>query len=207
MPQISRPLLIALVAAVGFAAVWMTVLRPRAQEQSNDTAAASPAVTAPGAAGLGHAIKRAHGAASASVASDARTQQAAAQASSSGSPTKAGASAATPAASPAVVAATTAKRTPVPVASARAHPTVLLFAGKGADDAVARRVVRSVHRRGVRTVVTSIDHLARYRELTGGIQIESLPTILVIGTEHNARRIVGLPDRAQVVQALDWAGR
>jgi hypothetical protein len=38
--------------------------------------------------------------------------------------------------------------------------------------------------------------------MIGSVDIPGSPTILVIGADHRAQRIVGLPDEAQVTQAL-----
>ncbi|MEO7554991.1 MAG: hypothetical protein ABIV94_00125, partial [Acidimicrobiales bacterium] len=83
-----------------------------------------------------------------------------------------------------------------------AKPTVLLFAGTGADDAVAREVVRSVRGPGVRVIVASLREVVSYQKLLGGLEVSALPTILVIGKDRKAQRIEGLPDPAQVEQAL-----
>ncbi len=79
---------------------------------------------------------------------------------------------------------------------------VLLFAGDGADDKVAREVVRSVHDPRVVTVVTTIGKLGDYAALTGNLEINAAPTILVVGPDRQARMIVGLPDLKQVQSAL-----
>jgi hypothetical protein len=82
------------------------------------------------------------------------------------------------------------------------RPVVLLFAGRGADDRVAREVVSSVRRRTVRTVVARLGEVDRYRSLVGGLTIDRAPTIVVISRDRQARLIVGLPDRGQILQAL-----
>jgi len=67
--QVSRPMQIALLAAVAFAGVWFVALRPKPVPPPGTPAAApaKPAV-APGAAGLGRAVDKAKGAAA--VATD-----------------------------------------------------------------------------------------------------------------------------------------
>lgn len=202
-------MLIALVAVVGFAGVWMTVLRPRAQSGEGASAApaatgaASPGPTAPGMKGLGRAVQAAHGAVAASDASAARTEQAASG--QTGKAADTGQAAPAQQTAPAASAEQTTVATPAaPVRAApAARATVLLISGGGADDVAARAVVRSIHRPGVRTIIASIEDLGRYEALIGDVRIEALPTILVIGADHKAQRIVGLPDRAQVEQALD----
>lgn len=171
MDQISRPFLFALIAVVGFAGVWMMVLRP----QAADTAA-EPAAAVPAAARAQGAVATANAASAAAANATTRAEV---------PPT---ARAAPPAAKP----------QPAPVA----RTTVLLFAGSGADDAVARGVVRSVRGPGIRVIVAALTDVAKYQELLGAVEIETSPTILVIGKDRQAQRIEGLPDEAQVQQAV-----
>jgi hypothetical protein len=167
---VSRPLLIVLVATIGFAGVWLIVLRPHA---SSDT-------TPPRVGDVSHATR------------DPNRPKVA----------ETGAVAAKPvAATPAATKAAAEPAAPKAAAST-AGVTVLLFAGQGADDAVARQVVRSVRRPGVRTIIASIDDVARYSALLGTLQVQAAPTILVIGADHAAQQITGLPDRAVVEQAI-----
>ena len=84
----------------------------------------------------------------------------------------------------------------------RSRTTVVLFAADGADDAVARDVVRSVRGKDVRVVVASVADVARHRKLIGTVEILSAPTIVVVGPKGDARRIEGLPDAALVQQAI-----
>lgn len=155
MDQISRPMQVALVAVVLFAAAWMTVLRPSAEGDAGGDAgaAAAPAAAAP-------------------------------------APTA-------PAAAPAK---------PEPKAKLAAAPqaktTVLLIAGRAADDDVAREVVRDAGGRDVRVIVGSVDDVARHQDLLGGVEVLSLPTIVVVGPSGIARRIEGLPDAALLEQAI-----
>jgi hypothetical protein len=186
MDQISRPLLFALIAVVGLAGVWMLVLRPGGAEGGADTAAPAPvaASTQPAAApetGLGRAVEQARGAV----------------ATANGAPPAAPAAAVPVQAGPAADDGATERR---PATSAAT--TVLLFAGAGADDEVARDVVRSVGRPGVRVVIASLSEVADYQNLLGGVEIAASPTILVIGADRTAQRIEGLPDAEQVEQAL-----
>jgi len=143
MDQISRPLLFLLIAVVGFAGAWMTVLRPSA-EGGEETAAvnsvAAPVVAAPGVKGLGGAVDKAKGAAAAEAASGEVVQEVGETAGGSEQlPSNNGAAA--PAPVPASEAPLKAAQPPVRPAAAR-KTTVILFAGKGADDRVARDVVR-----------------------------------------------------------------
>ena len=218
MTQVSRPMLIALAATLLLAASWFTVLRPKPAQTSasTPTPAASPSAssgpTAPGVRGLTRAINDAK-----SVAAGKPTPNPLPSATTGGVP-----AATKPA--PATAAPAAVKATPVapaavvkhkaPSHKAAKHPapaltrlTLLLFAGSGADDAVARSVVRSLRGPRVRTIVAPIGAVARYRSLIGDLQITDSPTILVIGADHQARQIVGLPDRRQVQQVLAAAQR
>lgn len=203
MDQISRPILFLLIAVVGFAGAWMTVLRPQAAGVDQEAAIPAPVTApAPGPAtsGLTRAVDKAEDAAGASGASTAAKQEALANAGQA--PTAAPAKAV-----PSTTAAAKAKLAgarPAPAAKPVADPkvTVLLFAGTGADDTVARDVVRSVRRRGVRVIVASLRKVASYQKLLGGLEVRASPTILVIGKDRKAQRIEGLPDPAQVEQAL-----
>lgn len=199
MDQISRPLLLVLLAAVGFAAAWMTVLRPQAATTGQETSIPAPAAP-PAASGLTRAVEKAKAAAGASDASTAAKEEGAANAGQAPSPApaktvppKAAGAKAKPAGAP-----------PAPAAKPAADRkvTVLLFAGAGADDSVARDVVRSARRPGVRVIVASLRDVASYKNLLGGIEVSAAPTILVIGKDRKAQRIEGLPDSRQVEQAL-----
>lgn len=224
MDQISRPLVVALIAVVGFAGAWMTVLRPKPGGEAAVNTAPAAAIAAP--------ADRARGAVATANAAAASEQATGAE--NAGAPNGAAATRAAPAANdaaatnagpavhrapavkaaPAVKPAPTANAAPAvaaapavepaaakPVAPAF-RPTVLLFAGTGADDAVARRVVRSIRAPGVRTIVTSIAHISRVRDLIGDYAPATTPTILVIGRDRKARVIEGLPAVEQVRQAL-----
>jgi hypothetical protein len=220
MDKVSRPLLGLLLATVGLAGVWMVALRPHTTNSPVSTPA--PAATAPGTAGLGRAVQHAKDAVTASNKSAARTQSAAADAANG---TETASKPSTTASKPATdTAATGGTATPVkpvtakPVATAPATPSawvltklaqnnavVLLFTGDGADDRVARDVVKAVHGPHVVTRIASIADLAQYDAVTGGLDISGAPTILVIGPDKQASEIVGLPDLRQVQSALRTA--
>jgi hypothetical protein len=217
--QVSRPALIALLAAIAFAGAWFTVLRPK----TDSAGAPAPVVTAPGTGGLGRAVAKAKGAVAASDAAAKRSEQAAATAA-AGS----GGTAATTA-KPAPTAATpTAKAKPVtpPVTPAkpalpklqpgdRSGPILselasgktvvaIFFNGAGADDHAALRAVRATDRRGGRVAVHAIPiaKVGAYNALTTGVQVMEAPTILVIGPDHKARIIVGYTEVKEIDQTV-----
>lgn len=191
MNQVSRPVLFLLIAVVAFAAMKMTVLRPDAPAAAPAAATAAPA-PASGITGAPQAAQEAVAGANA-----ATEQRESAVTENDGAPAQAADDAA----------ATAAAKTPRPQPEAPGDTTVLLFAGAGADDRVAREVVRSVQRRGVRTIVARLAEVPKYENLVGSVDIVTSPTILVVGPDRTARRIEGLPDLAQVEQALDATRR
>ena len=163
MDQISRPMLVALLATVSFAAAWMTVLRPSAEGEAGGSAEVAAAPVA-----------------AASVPSPAAP--------------------ATPLASAEPVkAAKPAEPRATPVA---ARTTVLLFAGTGADDEVARDVVNGVRGKNRRVIVADVADVGRHQDLLGGVEVLSAPTIVVVGPGGDARRIEGLPDAALLESAI-----
>jgi len=200
MDQLSLPFRIALVAVLAVGAVWMVALRPSSGAPAtaplptaHHGAATPSGPTAPGVRGLGRAVQHARDVAAGRPVGSASPQVAA--------PARA-----VPAAKPPTVAKAPSAAPPVAphprTASPHARPTLLLFAGQGADDAVAREVVRSFRGPHVRTIIAPLSRLALYSRLVGNLQISSSPTILVIAPDLTAQEIVGLPDRAQVQQAL-----
>jgi cytoskeletal protein RodZ len=74
MDQVSRPMLLALLATVGLAGVWMVALRPKADAGGATPAPAAQAPKAPGTAGLGRAIDHAKDAVGASQTSAAQAE-------------------------------------------------------------------------------------------------------------------------------------
>jgi hypothetical protein len=91
---------------------------------------------------------------------------------------------------------------PLAQALTEGKAVVLLFYGNGADDAVARRVVRAAAGRRVVTRSAPITQLGRFADITRDLDITGAPTILVVGPDRTATEIVGLPDLQQVRAAL-----
>ncbi len=207
MDQVSRPLLVALLATLGLAVSWMTILRPQA-DSAGSPAPAAQAPKAPGAAGLGRAVDHAGSAAKQADRSAAAAQAAA------GQKTAKAATPATPTA-PAKATAPTAPVAPkarVGTGSAgvlrsldRGHAVVLLFAGQGADDAVAREAARAAAGPRVDVVVASIDDLSDYGAVTRGVDVLSTPSLLVIGPDRKARTFIGLVEAGQIRAAAQAA--
>jgi hypothetical protein len=213
--QVSRPVLIALIAAVALVGVRFTIMRPKA-----DTGSTPAAVTAPGQTGLQTAIDKANNAVGTNNGAVKRHEQAADAASSGDSaatPTKAKATA-TAKAKPPVAPVKAAK----PVAALpkleqgdRSGPILrdlaegkvvvaLFFNPHGADDNAALRAVRSANRRHGRVVIHSIpiEDVGDYNALTTDVQVLEAPTILVIGPDHKARTIVGYTEVKEIDQTV-----
>ena len=194
MGQVSLPIRIALVGAMAFLALWMVALKPKAAAEA--PAPPAPAAQAAPATPLGAATQDAKDAAAASEAS-AKAKQAAVPE-----------PAPTPEATPvtrAPAAAVAAPPKAKPAAAPPVQPTVVALVGTGEDDAVAREIVSGLN--GAKTFVIPIEELSRHRDLVGSVEIRQVPTILVIGRDRRAQRIEGLPDAAQVRQALAAARR
>jgi hypothetical protein len=215
--QVSRPVLIALLATVALAGAWFTVLRPK----DATGGAAPPVATAPGQAGLERSIDKANGAVAASKASADKSEQAAAQAADgSGAtsapvqPAKAKATAIATA-KPAVAAAKPRPALPELEKGDRSGPILrnladgkvvvaLFFNPHGADDNAALRAVRAANRRHGRVIVHSIpvEDVGDYNALTTGVQVLQAPTVLVIGPDHKARTISGYTEVKEIDQMV-----
>jgi hypothetical protein len=218
--QVSRPVLIALVAAVALVGVRFTIMRPKDDSGSGSTPAAA---TAPGQTGLQTAIDKANHAVGTNNAAVKRHEQAA-QAAASGeaaTPAKAKATA-TPKAKPpaAPVKPKPAAALPKLEDGDRSGPILrdldegkvvvaLFFNPHGSDDNAALRAVRSANRRHGRVVLHSIpiEDVGDYNALTTGVQVLEAPTVLVIGPDHKARTIVGYTEVKEIDQAVSDAVR
>jgi hypothetical protein len=223
--QVSKPVLIALVAAVALIGAKFTVLR------SNDGGGSSApaAATAPGQAGLQSAIDKANNAVGVSKQSATRSEQAAAAASGDASGgTAAPAAKASKHAVTKVAKAAPAK--PAPVAKpAKPLPKLApgdksgpmladLAAGKvvvalfynphGSDDNAALRAVRAANRHHGRVIVHSIPigDVGDYDAITTGVQVLQAPTIVVMGPNDKARTIVGYTEVKEVDQTVGDLG-
>jgi hypothetical protein len=203
--QVSAPIRIALVAVLAIVALWFVALRPKPVEEAAAPPSAAPAATG----GLGGAVDKAHDAAATSDAANAAIQQA-----TGGQP--AAESSSTPAGEPAAAAPSSSSEPSSKAASKRDYAApllrdlgkdravVLLFVAKGADDRAAKAAVRSLDRRGgrVRVKIAAIGDVAKYEQVTTGVQVVQAPTTLVIGPDRTAKAITGYTDVAEVEQAV-----
>jgi hypothetical protein len=210
--QISPPIRIILVAAIGLIAAWMLFLKP----SSGTTAKPAATATAPGVKGLARAIDKAHGAVSAQQKSNAAIEQA-----TGGQVAAKGAAAAT---SPAVEAArkavqgaatgtkTAAHDLPLPVLKAIAanKVMVLLFWNPdSADDRAVKKAVGKVNRWKGEVFVSSapIKTISDYGRITRGADVEQSPTVVVVDRKLRATNLVGYVDTQSIDQAVVDARR
>jgi hypothetical protein len=217
--QVSKPVLIALVAAIALVGVRFTILRPSSGSGSSPASA-----TAPGQTGLQSAIDKANNAVGVSKQSATQHEQAAAAASGDSSAAAPGATAAktqaagSAAAKPAA-AANTAKLLPKLDTGDRSGPILrdlasnkvvvaLFYNPSGADDNAALHAVRAANRHNGRVVVHSIPikDVGNYNALTTGVQVLESPTVLVIGPDHKARTIVGYTEVKEIDQTVGDVG-
>jgi hypothetical protein len=214
--QISPPIRIVLVAAIGLIAAWMLFLKPSSGSSTTPAASSASAPTAPGVKGLTRAIAKAHGAAATQAKSDAAVQKA-----TGGAATATGAAAAS---TPAVEAArkavqgaaagkaTTAHDLPLPVLKAiAAHQVmVLLFWNPdSADDQAVKKALGKVNRWKGEVFVSSapIKTISDYGRITRGADVEQSPTVVVVDRKLRATNLVGYVDTQSIDQAVVDARR
>jgi hypothetical protein len=179
--QLSPPFRIALVAVLGVAAVWLTVLRPKPVEstpapapapaQSRSVAPAASATAAPATTTKPKAAPAPRDAALAGVAKDDRSR-------------------------------------PLIRALADGKVVVLLFWDEAApDDRAARRAVAAAdtHRGAVVVRTAKARDVGRYQAITKGAQVAASPTALVIGPRRTAKAIVGYTTTPEVDNAVSDA--
>jgi hypothetical protein len=225
--QVSKPVLIALIAAVALVGVKFTVLRSNSSGGGSTPASA----TAPGQAGLQSAVDKANNAVGVSKQSATRHEQAAATASGDASTSGGTVAPSTPAATK----ATPVKPAPAPKPAAPAKPAAkplpelspgdksgpmlqnlndgkvvvaLFYNPHGSDDNAALRAVRAADRHHGRVIVHSIPiaDVGDYDAITTGVQVLQAPTIIVMGPDHKARTIVGYTEVKEVDQTIGDIG-
>ena len=223
MSQISPPIRIVLVASIAFLAVWMLFLRPKPVEApaADSAAATAPAVAAGGAKAttpVGKAVESANNAAAradqraealAGGVSDTATapSTAAATAPATAPATQPATSSSTPTYKGSKAARATAKGMPLPVLRAIADHKVLVILfwnSRAADDRAVRREVAKVdrHHGKVFVHVAPISKIARYQQITRGVDVEQSPTIVVVDRTLQADALVGYNDAGTIDQAV-----
>lgn len=227
MSQVSPPIRILLIGAVVFMAAWMTVLKPKTEEEAPPAATTATAANvqsgAPAVSQSGKAVQTAQqAAATASQAASARAGEAPASAPSttSAAPASAAAKPATataPAGQPAAAAgskgsAASQAALPTSVAKAIADKKVLVMLfwnSKGLDDRAVRREMRGIdrHKGKVKVHVADIKDVARYGPITRGVNMDQSPTVVVVDRKLQAEALVGYNDRGLIQQAVSDALR
>jgi hypothetical protein len=217
--QLSVPYRIGLAAVAVIGVLWFVALRPKSapDQSAGSTPAAQTHAQAPGVTGLGNAVDAAKGAVSQSNASATASEQAAQQASGDAAASTPSATTATANAGVSTAPAKTAAKPAV-----AADPSTAILAGLGrrdvaivlfynplgADDAAVRRALRGVDRFGGRVTVHAapIAKVGDYEAITEGVQVLQAPTLLVIGHDKHARKIVGLTDAKEIQQLVGDVG-
>jgi hypothetical protein len=214
MSQVSRPVLIALIAAVAFAGVWFTALRPKTDGSRSATPAAH---SAPGVTGLKRAIGKAHGAVGQANRSSAHA---------AGAPTAAAPrSPATPA-TRAPAAPAPARRAPVkPAAPALPPPTsrrdavvqaalaankvvaIGFFNPASTDDLAVAKTLKGADTHGGRVLLMSanIADVAQFGSVTSKAGVFGSPTVIIIDRKGEAGAITGFADQIELNQRIDDA--
>jgi hypothetical protein len=224
---------IALAATLLLLVVWFVALRPKPATHDQSAAtppAASPATpaptgaTAPGAAGLGRAVEKAHGAVTTANGDAARAEQTNAD---GAAVTRAAPSAAQPAASArtgAGAAAQRASKTATHHAAAAAHRraagaqvlavkralrhhraiAIAFVDPRTADARAVAGEMRHVSHFGGRamTLAVPLSSLSDYAFITKSVEVTVAPTVVIVDRHHRATTIVGFADRGEIEQRI-----
>jgi hypothetical protein len=217
MSQISPPIRILLIAAVGLMAAYMLFLRPK--DEAAVPAAPAPAVvpakdpnaqtsSKPGAAvqqavnGANTASARADAAAGGAVAdAEGGTAQATGTTPATQAPTTAAG------AEPAPITKEALARLPKDVRGAvesRKVLVLLFYNNRSADDVAVRRELAKVDGYGRQVFVDAhwIKSVGRYQAITRGANVEQSPTIVVADRNLKAETLVGFVDHQTINQAV-----
>jgi hypothetical protein len=224
MSQISPPIRILLVAVIGLCAAYFLFLRPKEEAVPAATpAAATTPVPAkdpnaqtqskPGGAvqkavkGADNASARADEAAGGAVA---ETEGGAAPGSSAGvntSPATAAPATGQTAAPGAPVTNAVLKALPKDVRGAVKHHKVLVmlfYNNRSYDDRAVRRELSQVDRYGKQVFVDAhwIKSVGRYQAITGGVNVDQSPTVVVVDRNLKAQTLVGYVDHETINQLV-----
>lgn len=212
MSQVSRPVLIALIAAFAFAGVWFVALRPKSD--SGSSSSSPSAHSAPGVTGLKRAIGKAHGA----VSQANRSSGAAAPA----LPAAAPRTAATPATrapvdpaqgtrapakppAPALPPATS-PRDAIVQAALAAHKVVAIgfFNPGSSDDLAVAKALKGAdsHHGRVLLMGAHIADLAQFGSITSKAGVFGSPTVIIIDRKGMAGAVTGFADQLELNQRI-----
>jgi hypothetical protein len=227
--QISPPIRIVVVAAIGLMAAWMLFLRPKADETAPPAPAASTA-TAPGVKGLTNAVDKAKAAAATQEASDAKVQAA------TGGSTDSQTAQAAPKAGAAETTTQSALQTgrvltlaPLEDTSLKSLPkrmrnaferrqVVVIgvingrdkpWAPMPADDEQVMHTLRHVNRYhgNVAVVSTKLGGLSRLNPVIGDLDVSQTPSVVVVDRNRKATVVAGYVDKVSINQAIADARR
>jgi hypothetical protein len=197
MDQVSRPLLIVLVVAAAFLALWLVALKPHGSSTSSPPASKPAQVSPPAAA---------------KPPSPRPTQRAAAVPKPVHRPRPAGrlAQASKPAVRPSASAQSGASTRlgEVQYALARGHVLALLFYNPAAaDDQAVKQELAGVPAHGARvfTLAVPLPEVSSYAALTNQVPVNVSPTLVIIDRGRHAQEIVGFADSFEIAQRLQDA--
>jgi hypothetical protein len=207
--QISPPIRILLVCAIGFLGAYMLFLRPKDEVVPPADPAPNVQTNAPAVSKPGKVAEAAQGAVAAADG-QLKTQESVdgvdAGEAAAGTQTSTKTAEPAPGAAPAATAADIAGL-PKPVAKAirKNQVLVLLFwNGKSADDKAVHTALRKVDRWDGRVSVqsASIKTIAKYGRIARGVDVEQSPTIVVADPQLRAETLVGYVDTRTIDQAV-----
>ena len=219
--QISPPIRIVLVAAIGLVAVWMLFLRPKTEEAP----APMPApATAPGVTGLGNAVDKAKDAASAQEKRDAKVQQATGGDDASAKAGKSETEGATVSVSGRVLpveplSAEQTKGLPRGIARALDNRQVFVvgifdtkekrWARMAYDDRRVRRELSKANRydRSVVVAQSSLGQLSKLNPIVGDLKVSQTPSVVVVDRNRKAVVLTGFVERHAINQVVQDARR
>lgn len=211
MTQVSRPVLVALIAVVAFAGVWFVALRPKGD--SGSSTSSPSAHSAPGETGLKRAVDKAHG-----VVNDSNRAQGVPHPIAPAATKPPGAAPSATAPAPASPGAVARSKTPpsryhggvgrVERALAAHHTVAILFYNPAAsDDRAVRGMLGHVDRRQGRvdTFAAPVSQLSRYGPITTKVAVFGSPTVVIVNPAGQAGALTGFVDRLELQQRIDDA--
>lgn len=220
--QISPPIRIVLVAAIGLIAAWMLFLRPKTEAVPAPTPA--PA-TAPGVTGLSNAADKAKDAGAAQEARDAKVQKATGDDAAGAKSGKASKDSSTTALVSGRVlpleplSAEQTKGLPKKIVRALDNRQVLVvgvfdteekrWARMAADDRRVRRELAEANRYDGKVVVTqsSLGKLSKLNAVIGGLGVSQTPSVVVVDRNRKAVVLTGFVERNAINQVVQDARR
>lgn len=210
MSQISPPIRILLVCAVGFLGAYMLFLRPKDAVVPPAAPAPNVQTDAPAVSGPGKAAEAAQGAVEAAngqLAQQESVDGVDAGETAAGTKSSAKAGKQQGQAATAAAAGVDLKGLPKPVAKAirKNKVLVLLFwNGKSADDKAVHKALAKVDRWDGRVYVGSapIKRISKYGRIARGVDVEQSPTVVVADPDLRAEALVGYVDTRTIDQAV-----